>query len=118
MTRRAWGLFVLLLCTILLALSAPLAYAQDTWNGPDKKLHFGVSALLGVAARSQWPDAPVKAWAWAMIPGVLKELSDSAKGGSGFSYRDLTADALGAVVGVAVVGLFVGPRSVSYQTRF
>lgn len=75
--------------------------SADTWTGADKKMHFAVSATLGFAAINQWPDEPGKAFALAMVPGLLKELSDAQRGGAGFSGKDLAADALGAALGVA-----------------
>lgn len=76
--------------------------SADTWGGADKKMHFGISATLGFAAINQWPNEPLKAFGWALLPGLLKELSDAQKGGSGFSGKDLAADALGAAVGVGL----------------
>ena len=92
---------------LILATSVMPAAAQDNWNGPDKKLHFAVSAVLGLAAVSQWPDNKPKAFAIAMIPGFLKEVSDAQSGGSGFSRKDLVADALGAAFGVYAGGLLI-----------
>ena len=99
-----------------------LAVAQDTWSGADKKLHFGVSAVLGFAAVNQWPNDKPKAFMVAMIPGLLKEITDAQKGGSGFSGKDLAADALGAAVGVYAGGWLISRRDgatvVAYQTSF
>jgi hypothetical protein len=57
-----------------------------------------------------------------MIPGVLKELSDSSKGGSGFSGKDLVADAVGAALGVYTGGWLLsrsqGKTMLSYRTEF
>ena len=84
---------------------APKAHAQDTWTGPDKSVHFAVSAVLGVAAINQWPDRPMLAWGVAMVPGVLKEVSDRST--TGFSGKDLAANALGAAVGVGLGGWII-----------
>ena len=99
-----------------------LAIAQDKWSGADKKMHFGVSAVLGFAAVNQWPDDKPKAFMVAMIPGLLKEVSDAQKGGTGFSGKDLVANALGAAVGVYAGGWMISRRDgatvVAYQTLF
>jgi uncharacterized protein YfiM (DUF2279 family) len=85
-------------------------------------MHFGVSAVVGFAAVNQWPDNKPKAFAVAMIPGVLKEISDAQKGGSGFSGKDLVADALGAAFGVYAGGWLItraqGTTKVAYATGF
>lgn len=107
-----------------LALVPTLAFAtdSDSWTSHDKALHFGVSAALGMAAGSQWPDHKGRAFALALTPGVLKELSDARKGGSGFSIKDLTADALGAALGVYAAGWLIsysqGATTVTYTTKF
>lgn len=92
---------------------APPARAQDSWTGPDKTVHFAVSAVLGVAAINQWPDRPMLAWGVAMVPGILKEVSDRST--TGFSGKDLAANALGAAVGwTSAAGsssASAGPRS-------
>ena len=104
------------LLPLLLALALPAA-AQDSWTGPDKVLHFGVSAVFGFAARNQWPDRPILAFGVAMIPGVLKEVSDRST--TGFSGKDLVANALGAAAGVYVGGLLIqrqrGTTTVGYS---
>ena len=105
----------------LLALACSSSAAQDTWNGADKKMHIGVSFVLGFAAGAQWPDNRLKAFGVAMIPGVLKEVSD--RGTTGISGKDLAADALGAALGVYAAGWMVsrsqnGTTVVSYATTF
>ena len=97
------------------------AHADD-WTGPDKVKHFGVSFALGAGAQMILPeDKPVAAFAMAMMPGLAKELSDSRKGGSGFSVKDLAADAAGAALGVYVtrtVQVRFGRRSVTVAGTF
>lgn len=72
--------------------------------GIDKYMHFGVSLLLGVVAslfiHNQW-------WAFgaAMVPGIGKEAWDSRVGGSGWSWGDIVADAIGCVCGLFVLDL-------------
>lgn len=110
-----------LLLTLLLAVSLS-ATAGDSWTGPDKKLHFGFSFVLGFAAGNQWPDNKPLAIGVAMIPGVVKEASDAQKGGSGWSNKDLVWDAIGAMSGVYSAHWLVQYRDkkpmLSYRTEF
>lgn len=65
--------------------------------------HFAVSALAGVWSAAQIEkESPLKAFGYAMVPGVLKELIDATQKNNHFSGRDLAFDALGAAVGVGV----------------
>ncbi len=88
----------------------------------DKKLHFGMSAVVGFAAVNQWPDNRLLAFGVAMIPGLLKETMDAQSGGTGFSGKDMAANALGAAVGVLTGGLLIhytrGVTTVAYATTF
>jgi uncharacterized protein YfiM (DUF2279 family) len=92
----------------------------DCWNGEDKRVHFGVSFIFGFAAVNQWPENKWKAFGVAMIPGVLKEVADIK--GSGFSGKDLAADALGAATGVFLGGVMIthakNQTVVSYAAKF
>ena len=67
--------------------------------GPDKLQHaglsFGLAAGVGIAARAPWPGAGV-----SLGFGVVKELADRRHGR--FDPLDLTADAVGAVLGALV----------------
>lgn len=56
---------------------------------PDFALHFLVSALIAVQARTPLADAA----------GLWKELADAKPGGSGFSFADLLADRAGTRFG-------------------
>lgn len=65
--------------------------------------HFAVSALAGIVVSAHIEkDSPVKAWAYAMAPGLLKEVIDWQTPGNRFSSRDMLANAIGAAVGVGV----------------
>lgn len=91
---------------LLWCLALPVA-AQDSWQGTDKRWHFGFSVFFGVGARAALPDAPVWKPALAcMTPGVLKELQDNRSGGKA-SWKDLGADALGCATGIAAGGWLV-----------
>lgn len=100
------------------------AYAgTDKWTGADKPKHVMVSAGAGFIAGSLGQELGLtdgQAFAVAMIPGVIKELDDKTRpGGTGWSWKDLAADALGAYVGVKAGGavLQVG-RGQSVTVRF
>ena len=108
------ALFIAAGCAAVL-LQAPAGEAQPI--GRDKYQHAAGSALLGAVARSQEPD-PLKAWALAMVPGVIKELSDSRPGGTGFSVKDMAANAVGAYIGVKVGGLIFTRNRVTYTKTF
>ncbi|HYP74762.1 MAG TPA: hypothetical protein VER12_02330 [Polyangiaceae bacterium] len=102
------------------ALAAPLALAlslasrpaaakdSDPWFGPDKALHFGVSAGLaagGYAAASPWLESRgqrvLVGSALSLTLGAGKELWDLAGHGDP-SWRDFTWDVLGTAAGVAL----------------
>lgn len=86
----------------------------------DKLKHAGMSFAFGSIAKSagfsDW-----QAIGLAMIPGTMKELHDSRKG-SGWSNRDMVANAIGAVIGVKDAGWMIRPEgdkiTVSYSTEF
>ena len=50
--------------------------ASDSWRGPDKTLHFGVSMALGAASRGLLPRDPWMAVGVALAPGLIKEFAD------------------------------------------
>lgn len=67
------------------------------------KEHFAASALIGLAVSTHIEkDSPLKAWGYAMVPGLLKEIADSQQRGNHFSGKDMLANALGAAVGVGL----------------
>ena len=74
----------LLLALSVVILGLPAIAQADSWTGEDKYLHFTVSAGLGAAAYTQTHNRS-KAFAWAMLPGVLKEITDSQTDGNNFS---------------------------------
>lgn len=88
--------------------SGALATEKDPWFGPDKWLHFGVSAALaggGYAASTLVLDQPwqraVAGASFSLTIGGAKELYDMSSGGDA-SYRDFTWDIVGTAVGVGV----------------
>ena len=100
------------LCITLAALyiSSPALATEvkpvDSFGGSDKTYHVVVSAAVGVAVAAQWPEKPwLTQFGIAMIPGVLKELSDKK-----ISGKDLAADAVGAAIGVSIGRVFISRR--------
>jgi len=59
-----------------------------------------------------------KRFAWAIAPGILKEVIDSQEEGNQFSTKDLAWDALGALVGVQAGHWMIGDNKVSWVTDF
>jgi putative lipoprotein len=90
------------------AASAPLPARADDWWGPDKALHFGVSA--GIAGAAYGVSATVIEPRWgravagasvALAAGGIKELVDLTGAGDP-SWKDFTWDVLGTAVGVGI----------------
>lgn len=85
----------------------------DKWNGEDKALHFALSALMAsifyvCAFAIDLPAATEIAFGASLLVGIAKELKDAmAETGSGFSYKDLVADALGSALGVAFAAVLL-----------
>jgi putative lipoprotein len=108
---------------LLFALHASSAFAQDTWNGSDKKYHFAYSVVFGFVAGAALEDQPrwVR-YSVGMAPGVFKEVMDARAGGTGFSGKDLAVDFLGVVAGEYLGGLMIKKTHdtvmIGYQTRF
>lgn len=91
------------------------ASRADSWWAPDKALHFSISAGLAISATAvsaAWLPAPrdrasrcAFALAATLALGIGKELADGLGLGSA-SFRDLTWNLAGAVVGAAAAWLF------------
>lgn len=99
---------------------AAAASAQDRWLGEDKPKHVAVSAFSAVVVESLWVEDLhwLARFTIAMAPGVLKELADMRRGGSGFSGKDIAADALG-VTGVMVFhGVVIRPGYIGMSLKF
>lgn len=70
----------------------------------DKLLHALAFALLAVLASMSWPDIDhAKMWVWLVLVGLgsecLQQLSPHRK----FCWRDTTANAIGAAMGLGLV---------------
>jgi putative lipoprotein len=116
--RVAANVLIFIASTAALALILHTSARADDWNGPDKKQHFAISFVLGIASASAFPDRPALAVGLAMTPGLIKELSDAQKGGSGFSGKDLAWDLAGAALGVAGTRWMIKRNGISYRTEF
>lgn len=92
------------------------AHAQDTWTGPDKIKHAAVSAALGAGA-SLIVESEAQAVGLALLPGLAKELHDARPGGTGFSAKDMAANAIGAYLGVKLGGLIIRPNFIGLHRR-
>lgn len=101
------------------AASAP-TLAQDRWDGPDKPKHVAASAISAVVVESLFAQTlhPLTRFGLAMAPGILKELADTRKGGSGISGKDIVADAIGVGFGMAGYHVVVRPNYVGVQFKF
>ena len=96
------------LALVILLGAASARAEEDPWLGPDKFLHFGVSAgaaMAGYATSAFFLEEPwQRATAGASLAlslGAGKELYDLAGAGDA-SWRDFTWDAVGTAVGVGL----------------
>lgn len=115
MKRIAVALFILV---FLASYGSPATAYEDTWTSPDKKKHFAVSMASGFMVRSIFPGLPwQQRYAVALVPGLLKEVTDPV-----FSYKDMTYNVLGVIAGDYLNGVIVNYSdktvSVSYATSF
>lgn len=98
---------------IIFAVGAP-ASAQpggDTWLGPDKAMHFGLSAGISAGGYAVgavfWEDYPPRLLLGAGITlslGIAKELFDLTGAGDA-SWKDLAWDVIGLATGLVVAFL-------------
>ncbi|MBN3766484.1 hypothetical protein [Burkholderia sp. Ac-20365] len=75
---------------------------SDSWTGTDKLTHFAVSAPFGALGAYLTRDTEhpvVYGTLIGTVPGLAKEIFDGTCSTDGFSYKDLAADALGALTG-------------------
>jgi putative lipoprotein len=77
----------------------------DSWTGSDKLEHMGVSAPFGAlgAYVTRDTDHPViYGTLLGATPGLAKEIIDGTCRSDGFSYKDLTADVVGSLIGASL----------------
>lgn len=75
---------------------------SDSWTGTDKLEHFAVSAPFGALGAYLMRDTEhpvIYGTLIGTVPGLMKETFDGTCPTDGFSYKDLTADAVGALTG-------------------
>jgi putative lipoprotein len=78
---------------------------SDSWTGTDKLEHFGASAPFGALGAYVTRDTAhpvIYGGLLGTVPGLAKEIVDGTCRSDGFSYKDLTADVLGAFVGASL----------------
>lgn len=112
---------------LVLAITAVPARA-DAWWGSDKALHLGVSIGLAAGATAvtaAWIEDPLERAVIGAVSsvtiGVAKEFFDGLGLGEA-SFRDLTWDLVGSVIGGALAWVverwIVGPLLESIAPRF
>jgi putative lipoprotein len=118
---RARSLASIGLCIAASVLCTAPARADDgdPWWGPDKALHFGVSAGLGAAGYAASSllferrlERAAGGAAFSLTLGASKELYDLSGAGDA-SWKDFTWDVAGTAVGVGLallVDLAVAPE--------
>jgi putative lipoprotein len=106
------SLAVALALAVFLAARPPVQAAEpDPWFGRDKVMHLSVSFALAGASYATAAGCTkrtsvrvLSGVGIAFSAGLAKELSDQY-GGRGFSWRDLTWDAVGTATGTLVAWL-------------
>lgn len=106
--------------TVLLLILAAFVLAfcgtarADSWTTPDKPKHVAVSAAMASAGVAVGLTER-QAFAASLAVGFAKEVHDATRrGGTGFSTKDLAADALGAYLGAKFAGLTIRRDFVGY----
>lgn len=119
---------------IFLLLFAQLLFSDNMSFANDKKKHLGISFLLGNAIGmymkynyqdNSYTKNLLIGTSLAMIPGVLKEYSDSKQVDNYASSADLAYDLLGSITGT-IFGIYVSKklfvnikqRKVTYNVKF
>ncbi len=94
------------------SLHSKAAENTDSWLGVDKALHVtgsmifmtAVSVNLRRRAAYSRQDALRVGFGFTFAFGTAKEIYDGSKTDNYFSYKDLTADIIGACIGVFLAG--------------
>lgn len=98
--------YAVLFTVLFICGCAPIQVRHDPWSGPDKLQHFGASAVIAAAAAQSAKNhehSDCKAFRIGFVVssgvGVAKEVVDENIRNTGWSWRDLVMDGLGAFVG-------------------
>lgn len=119
---------------IFLLLFAQLLFSDSMQFANDKKKHLAISFLLGSATgmymeHNYQDNSYIKnlliGTSLAMVPGVIKEYSDSRQSDNYASGGDLAYDLLGSLTGT-ILGIYVSKklfvniqqRKVTYNVKF
>ncbi|MBU4305334.1 MAG: hypothetical protein KJ893_06920 [Candidatus Omnitrophica bacterium] len=97
------GLLVFSMCLMCVPVFAFADSSDDEWGGTDKALHFTVSCGISILSykyyrkNTEWSKGGSRAAAFAttLAVGAVKEFIDDE-----FNWKDMGADALGALVGI------------------
>lgn len=84
--------------------------ATDAWSirCDDKQAHLAVSTMIGVIVADVARDRPYwQRFAISMAPLTAKEVLDAQSGGTGFSWKDMTWNAVGVAAGLHFGGAFI-----------
>lgn len=113
------------------AVSTPACSVRaDSMSTPDKPKHAAVSAALTLASLQVIDRVPQHLPVWcvenrklcaagaALTVGLAKELRDARPGGSGFSKKDMLANAIGVGTALAFDHWVITPRSVTFNMEF
>jgi uncharacterized protein YfiM (DUF2279 family) len=101
----------------LLILAPATARAEPN----DQVEHATATAVIAAGATLLLKDTEhptLYGFGIAIAAGLAKEAYDSRSGGTGWSWSDLGADAVGAAAGAGVTGLVIGPRFLGWRTTW
>ncbi len=116
-----WVLSALIAAHLVVVAVARAAHADDDpWFGPDKALHFSLSAMIAAGGyAAAVPVTEDRRWrlatgaGLAIAAGAGKEITDRYDGGDA-SWRDFTWDMIGTATGLGIAWLIdrlvTGPR--------
>jgi len=87
--------------------------AQDFWFSRDKGLHLNGSIILttgiGTSLRrySDFPDKKIikTAAGFTLMTGIFKEIIDGTRKNNRFSWKDLSYDVAGVLIGIVILNI-------------
>jgi len=108
--------FLLIIVTKLFGQSGYIGIPVDVVPD-DKQKHVAATMFLSTAGYAfgygitkSRKKARIIGFATAMVFGGVKEGLDSRPGGTGFDFKDLGADLIGAAIGTITIDIFTGRR--------